>query len=1396
MKFSNLYCLCVGALCAITSAFSVHAGTVYYDNASSNWTTPHIHYWGGTDGTDWSKRPALTLVSDNIWKYDVPDDITNLLFQENSSGNDGGQTSDQTYKENHVYTFSGDTGKTYEEYVAGTGDDTDPVYVYVDGDWTNVHAYVYKDGGNIKNAKWPGEAMTMDSETGYWKYEVPSNLTTGSYVIINTGGGTDRYPGDNEQGMALNGKSMIFTCSNHEWTQYRGQDPNPNPDPDPVNLTDYKIYFHNNMSWKNVYVKLIGNSSSLSQGGVMTSNLNSTIHEISFTAPEGKVLKCYFYCLDSGAETNKTATFNVVNEHVYRLTGDKGLYSDYDPNNVLPDAEYWLDPAKPTQNQSATLYYNRAFNTSGKLSNTDEIYVWLGARTVGSTSTAWDVYPSCEWKSIDDKYRMDKLAGTDDVYSLTLEPSIASWLGVDVDERLARLAFIFRDKSGNIKTATYFIDLTELPPAGVGLGAYQSHTTDGNAVTIAAEKGTLTLTAMSADVIKVFTAKTGQSIPERESISVVGSNDPKYSLETPESVELRINEDKGYNSLLIDGKERARVSKEQTLVSFVDDNGDVKLSEKEGLVNTIGKVSITFNAMGDAGFYGGGYNGNFMNWDGKTMTMNNTQAGGWAQGASTTRNICIPYFISTSGYGVYVDDHYRGATMLPSSANGSSYMSGSRNPVSYYYIGGGTMEKAMENYTRLTGLQELPPMWALGYITSKYSFESRSEAEGVVNNTKSNGIPLDGIVFDIHWQGNVQCMGKINWDTNSYRDPQQMMQEFRKKNVHTIAITEPYFTKGSGNWDYLEEKGWFADNNVSGMGWLNSQCGLLDVTNSDALEWFKDLYKARTREGIDSWWLDLGEPEKHDGESTYSDGSDINKMHNEYGLRWLKGAYDAMKELDSEYKAPVRRITMPRAGTAGMQRYNAFPWTGDIQRSWGGLKAQVPALVSASMSGVSFLGSDIGGFNNPSGYNDNVYLRWVQLGVFYPMMRTHSAVSNGTNSGSPLPYDHQSVLDNVRDAINLRYAYLPYTYSQAYAYARFGTPIARPANFGDTDKSRLKNSITSYLWGPDIFVAPMLEEGTSRNITFPEGDWLDMNNLNAIYSDNSGTVNYSADYSVLPYFMRRGSFVTRYAQDTFTSTAEAETSKLTVHYFANYTRQQQGSTFFDDDHKDVNSLRDEQFVATHFSGTGSNDNKNPWIGIRIDREGKGWSGMYDNQEMTFQIHDYFGDLNPVVKLFTYGDSESASASAAERAESSNKTDIPQVSSQEALKASAANGYCVDNGSKTIFVKLAALDPLTTYSLGISRNDIFTGMEGINLSCMMLSYGAGTLSYSAPEGTEGLCIDVYSTTGVHAAQYDGLRADGYVSQVSVDLPSGIYIARLTGHAPGGASESKTVKIVVK
>lgn len=122
------------------------------------------------------------------------------------------------------------------------------------------------------------------------------------------------------------------------------------------------------------------------------------------------------------------------------------------------------------------------------------------------------------------------------------------------------------------------------------------------------------------------------------------------------------------------------------------------------------------------------------------MVMNNKQDGNWGQGNETTRNICIPFYVSTSGYGVYFDDHYRNAKIYPQRM-APAYTSGSQDPIAYYYIGGGSMESVMQNYTALTGRQELPPYWALGYITSKYSFATREEAEQAISKTKNIDIP-------------------------------------------------------------------------------------------------------------------------------------------------------------------------------------------------------------------------------------------------------------------------------------------------------------------------------------------------------------------------------------------------------------------------------------------------------------------------------------------------------------------------------------------------------------------------------------------------------------------------------------------------------------------------------
>ena len=125
--------------------------------------------------------------------------------------------------------------------------------------------------------------------------------------------------------------------------------------------------------------------------------------------------------------------------------------------------------------------------------------------------------------------------------------------------------------------------------------------------------------------------------------------------------------------------------------------------------------------MGDSAFYGGGYNGQRIDHDGQTLVMNNTQTGGWESTWGAPHNICVPFIVSTSGYGILFDDHYRNAKISPSS-EGTTYSSSSPTPISYFFVGSddGTMESVMENYTLLTGRQELPPYWALGYMTSRY----------------------------------------------------------------------------------------------------------------------------------------------------------------------------------------------------------------------------------------------------------------------------------------------------------------------------------------------------------------------------------------------------------------------------------------------------------------------------------------------------------------------------------------------------------------------------------------------------------------------------------------------------------------------------------------------------
>lgn len=1257
----------------------------------------------------------------------------------------------------------------------------DAMNVYYDNSATMWNPPLSHYWGGTPASLWPGVEMTATQYPNIWCIEIPDDSTGVLFHQLNGGKTEDLVPV----------ADYVYTFSGDSGKtlyEYLNIDI-----PEPGEMKSYTVSFHNNLEWRNIHVEITGPS--FSEDGVMASFLNSVIYDYTFEAPEGYPLSCRFYTLSNGNREQLTSYFTLIDGHVYTVSGDKGLKSEYDPNNTLPEAEYWLEPATPGQNDRATLYFNRAFNNNGPLRHSDDICLYSGLVPAGEEDTVWKGGNAGNWANYGDKYKMTQSASNPDLFSISFTPSIAGWYGVDTDASYDRMALIFRNSAGTKQhEEDLFLPLSYTAPSVTTLGrALDWEEKDDNTIEFTCEKGVLRLTPWSDEVVKVFTLPSNAATTEeRESISVITpTQKERYGIS---SARFDVTETDSEYFLRIPEGVAVKVEKESSLLSFYnpDKLTSPVLMESGGLVNKPGNVSVTFAGMSDIGFYGGGYNGNLVNWDGHTMTMNNNQGGNWGQGASTTRNICVPYYVSTSGYGVYFDDHYRYATIRPSKF-GSSYKSSSQNPIAYYFVGGGSMERAMQNYTSLTGKQELPPYWALGYITSKFSFATREEAEQTIAKTKAVNIPIDGIVFDIHWQTGSYLgtgtarMGRIDWERSAYPDPEGMMRNFRAQHVHTIAITEPYFTSNSYNYDFMKERGYLADDNVSNMSWLQSdRVGLIDVTNNDAVEWYKSLYKARTAEGIESWWLDLGEPESHDDDSMYQGGS-VSQVHNEYGNRWLELAYTAMKEQSPD----TRFILMPRAGTSGLQRFNSWPWTGDIARSWGGLAAQVPALVSAAMSGISYLGSDIGGFI-ANGPNADLYRRWVQLGVFYPSMRTHSATEPEVWRDA-----YASVRDDVRNAINLRYAYLPYTYSQAFAYTLEGTPIARPANYADNDKSVLDNEIGAYLWGPDIYVAPVLDQSTSKSIRFPEGDWLDMSDFRTVYAGHS-SINYNAPKSLLPRFMRRGSFVPRYRQDTFTSTEEADRTRLTVDHFAPKVDEEGYGFLYDDDHQTVDPFDDEKYVLTHFR---SHNVDNSYLLIDITREGQGWEGMEESRDIQLRIHDFHitneGEaLESDQVAFVMDDTEAAYAGGKHRRAEGTVVKMTKAGSENEVLAASTPAYYHDVEGGKIHLRIPDAHPMKAMTISVGHNDMETGVASVSISeTMTLSYGGGMLTYSAGEGITNLRIEIHTSTGMLVKTISGLKADGYAAQIDPALGEGVYVARLLGRDSSGAEKSRVVKLIV-
>lgn len=648
-----------------------------------------------------------------------------------------------------------------------------------------------------------------------------------------------------------------------------------------------------------------------------------------------------------------------------------------------------------------------------------------------------------------------------------------------------------------------------------------------------------------------------------------------------------------------------------TVTGAVDINGGGGriVSDNGVRAKADGKQSLSLTTSGRGSFYGAGERGHSFNLKGDTLVMYNRQNYGYTKQDPriSQMNITMPLFISSTGYAVVFDD-FAAAEMIM--ADPIEYISESRSPISYYFINGaGTLPGVTAELSRLTGRQELPPFWALGYINSKYGYKTQNETIEIIDTLKMRGYPVDGVVLDLYWYGKEEDMGRLAWDKEQWPDHVKMLTDLKNRGVNTIIISQPYILqngRGVDNYNALAEAGMMVKDSAGGVEpvtiWVGHG-GMFDVSNPDTRRWLTDRYDQLTAEGVGGWWGDLGEPEVHPETGYHANGLTAREYHNQYGNDWSSIIYDLYKE-----KYPdTRLMTMMRGGTTGLQRYSVYPWSTDVSRSWGGLQPQITIMLNSGLSGLGYMSHDVGGFavdpDNP--YIPELYTRWVQLGLFSPIFRTHAQ-----EYAEPIRYPQQE--EYLKQLVKERYRWLPYNYTLAYENASQGQPLVRPLNYYSQGNNLYDDIDDEYLWGRDVLVAPVLTPGTTeRLVVFPDGEWVDYTDPTKVYNGGDSVL-YPAPLEVLPLFIRANSFIPM-ADYKMGNTLDYNPSKYTVNYYP--TEGESTYTLYEDDRTSTTSLADNAYALLSFSGKATPKD------ITIDYAATGsYKGMPAKRDITFKIH--------------------------------------------------------------------------------------------------------------------------------------------------------------------------------
>lgn len=513
----------------------------------------------------------------------------------------------------------------------------------------------------------------------------------------------------------------------------------------------------------------------------------------------------------------------------------------------------------------------------------------------------------------------------------------------------------------------------------------------------------------------------------------------------------------------------------------------------------------------------------------------------------------IPFYIGLNkgiAYGIYFDNSFRtGFDFSQERRNITSFWA-EGGEMNYYFIFGPDMPKVVSSYSSLTGTPELPPMWALGFHQSKWSYYPESNVKEIASEFRKLQIPCDAIYLDIDYMDGFRC---FTWDKNHFPDPKRMIQELEEDGFKTVVMIDPGIKVDRDYWIYNEalENGYFCKRGdgplMHGKVWPG-ECNFPDFTNPAVREWWAELYKEFMSDlGVHAVWNDMNEPAVMEVPSKTApldtrhdyDGNPCThrKAHNVYGMQMVRATYEGVKK----YVYPKRPFVITRAAFSGTQRYSST-WTGDNVATWEHLWIANVQVQRMCLSGYSFVGSDIGGFaEQPDG---ELFARWVQLGIFHPFCRVHSSGDHGDQE----PWSFGSeITDIVRKFVELRYQLLPYLYTMFYKYTKENVPMVQSLVFFDQEDNQTHFRTDEFIYGDKILVCPIQEPNAQgRRMYVPRGEWYDFWTNEFVEGGKEKWV--AAALDMIPIFVKAGSIIPKYPIQQYVGEKKIEELVLDVYY--------------------------------------------------------------------------------------------------------------------------------------------------------------------------------------------------------------------------------------------------------